>query len=582
MNSIYHIIPMKHVFMLLKVIVVVIFFVFATIGGKAQVSINTTGAAPHASAMLDITATGKGLLIPRMTYAQLPVSPATGLIVYVTDVTPGYYFYDATAWRRIGLTMNDYWLPNGSNIYFNAGRVAVGTTDPENHGFFSKNYVTGKSAVRGADASGSAIYADGMLGVLNYPGALVLPVYAANIGVLGIKPNLGMAGAAVYGWNNDVNSANYAGLFASDGAASTSGYSNYGIYGLATKAYNNYGGYFLTKYETTGSNYGVYSRADSATTNYGIAAISREGSTNYGLYSYTSNGATTNYGLWSYAYNAPNNYGIYSQSVYGTNNYGVYSSANYGTTNYAGYFTGRVSVLGNSTSSATDYTSTVFSAKVMHTTSSDTRAIEGISKPLEGWGIGVYGEAGYIGVRGLSDAGAYTGWGYGVYATASGTSTTGSRVGVSGVANGAGANYAIYGQSYGGTANWAGYFMGSTYVSSDLRIGTTTQATGYSLSVNGKIACTEVLVQNLSSWPDYVFHKDYNLTSLPDLEKQINESNHLPGIPSAKEAEENGVSLGEMQKKLLEKIEELTLHLINQNKQIESMQAEINTLKAGK
>jgi hypothetical protein len=197
MNSIYHIIPMKHVFMLLKVIVVVIFFVFATIGGKAQVSINTTGAAPHASAMLDITATGKGLLIPRMTYAQLPVSPATGLIVYVTDVTPGYYFYDATAWRRIGLTMNDYWLPNGSNIYFNAGRVAVGTTDPENHGFFSKNYVTGKSAVRGADASGSAIYADGMLGVLNYPGALVLPVYAANIGVLGIKPNLGMAGEAV-------------------------------------------------------------------------------------------------------------------------------------------------------------------------------------------------------------------------------------------------------------------------------------------------------------------------------------------------------------------------------------------------
>jgi hypothetical protein len=582
MKSFDHIIPGKHIFMLFNVIIIVILFVFASLSGKAQVSINTTGAAPHASAMLDVTATGKGLLVPRMTYAQLPASPATGLLVYVTDVTPGYYFYDATAWRRIGLTMNDYWLPNGSNIYFNAGRVAVGTTDPENHGFFAKNYVTGKAAVRGADAVGSIIYAEGMLGVLNYPGAITLPVYAANIGVLGIKPAGGENGAAVYGWNNDVNSTNYAGLFASDGAAYTSGYSNYGVYGKATKAYNNYGGFFLTDYKATGINYGIYSRADSAVTNYGIAAIGRAGTTNYGLYGYTYNGTSTNYGVWSYAYNAPNNYGIYSQSVYGTSNYGLYSYANYGTTNYAGYFTGRISVLGNATSAAADYKSTVLYAKVMHTESNDTRAIEGISKPADGWGYGVYGEGGFMGAKGFANSGTYTGWGYGLYGEATGTAATGIRVGVNGLAHGSGINYGIYGTAYSGTANWAGYFDGSTYISTDLRIGTTTQATGYSLSVNGKIACTEVLVQNLASWPDYVFHKDYTLTSLPDLEKQINESRHLPGIPSAKEAEANGVSLGEMQKKLLEKVEELTLYVIRQNKQIESMQAEIDALKAVK
>jgi hypothetical protein len=566
--------------MLYTAIFTAVIFVLLIPGVKAQVSINTTGAAAHSSAMLDVSATGKGLLVPRMTYAQLPVSPATGLLVYVTDVSPGYYFYDATAWRRVGLTLNDYWLPNGSNIYFNAGRAAVGTTDPENHGFYAKNYLTGKSAVRGANSSGTTIYAEGQLGVLNYPGTLTLPVYAANIGVLGIKPNVGMAGAAVYGWNNDVNSANYAGIFASDGAASSSGYSNYGVFGQATRAYNNYGGYFITDFKASGINYGIYARADSALiANYGVAAVSRYGTTNYGIYGYAYTGTSTNYGVWSYAYSAPSNYGVYSQSVYGTNNYGVYSYANYGTTNYAGYFTGRLSVLGNATSAASDYTSTLFSAKVMHTSNSDTRAVEGISHPADGWGIGNYGEGGYIGSYGYANAGAYTSTGYGVYGIASGTATSGARIGVYGVANGSGINYGVYGAAGSGTANWAGYFGGSTYIS-ELRINTTTQATGYSLSVNGKIACTEVLVQNLASWPDYVFSKEYNLTSLPELEKQISEENHLPGIPSAKEAAENGVSLGDMQKKLLEKIEELTLHLIDQNKKIESMQAEIETLKA--
>jgi hypothetical protein len=89
------------------------------------------------------------------------------------------------------------------------------------------------------------------------------------------------------------------------------------------------------------------------------------------------------------------------------------------------------------------------------------------------------------------------------------------------------------------------------------------------------------MVQEPANWPDYVFSKHYKLMSLPELEKYIRENDHLPGIPSAKEAAENGIGLGDMQKKLLEKIEELTLHLILQNEQIESMQSEINALKAG-
>lgn len=66
---------------------------------QAQAALGTT--TPHASAMLDITATGKGLLVPRMTQANRPASPATGLLIYQTDNTPGFYVYNGTAWTAV-------------------------------------------------------------------------------------------------------------------------------------------------------------------------------------------------------------------------------------------------------------------------------------------------------------------------------------------------------------------------------------------------------------------------------------------------------------------------------------------------
>lgn len=110
-------------------------------------------------------------------------------------------------------------------------------------------------------------------------------------------------------------------------------------------------------------------------------------------------------------------------------------------------------------------------------------------------------------------------------------------------------------------------------------IGTSTHATGYALSVNGKAVCTEVLVDEVANWPDYVFGEDYDLMSLSELEQHIKENNHLPGIPSAATVEENGVLLGEMQKKLLEKIEELTLYTIEQNKKLAELQVKYEELE---
>lgn len=94
------------------------------------------------------------------------------------------------------------------------------------------------------------------------------------------------------------------------------------------------------------------------------------------------------------------------------------------------------------------------------------------------------------------------------------------------------------------------------------------------LAVNGLIHAKEVKV-DLIGWPDYVFTAKYELATLEDVEKQIKERGHLLNIPSAEEVEKNGVSLGEMNKKLLEKVEELTLYIIQMNKEIEVLKEKV-------
>lgn len=104
---------------------------------------------------------------------------------------------------------------------------------------------------------------------------------------------------------------------------------------------------------------------------------------------------------------------------------------------------------------------------------------------------------------------------------------------------------------------------------SNVGIGTTTP--NEKLSVNGKIRAKEIKVE-ATGWPDYVFENGYQTQSLTELEQFIKQYKHLPEVPSAKEVEQNGVELGEINKILLKKIEELTLLLIEQNKRIEQLE----------
>ena len=99
------------------------------------------------------------------------------------------------------------------------------------------------------------------------------------------------------------------------------------------------------------------------------------------------------------------------------------------------------------------------------------------------------------------------------------------------------------------------------------------------LTVKGKIHAEEVKIDLSFPAPDYVFTKDYDLLTIEEVQQHITEKGHLPNIPSAKELEANGVELGVMNMKLLEKIEELTLYTIAQEKELKAQQKEIELLK---
>jgi len=96
------------------------------------------------------------------------------------------------------------------------------------------------------------------------------------------------------------------------------------------------------------------------------------------------------------------------------------------------------------------------------------------------------------------------------------------------------------------------------------------------LHVAGTIGAEEVIVS--ATGADYVFQPDYPLSPLNEVATYIEQNHHLPGIPSAKEVRVQGVNLGEMQTKLLAKIEELTLHMIHmdeRNARLEQQNAEL-------
>lgn len=142
-------------------------------------------------------------------------------------------------------------------------------------------------------------------------------------------------------------------------------------------------------------------------------------------------------------------------------------------------------------------------------------------------------------------------------------------------------NYLVFQPSWGNTGIGTYTPNAKLHLNGLMLVGNNSQrtATGYSVSVDGQIMCENLTMQNSTSWPDYVFENDYKLMPLADLEKSIREHKHLPNVPSAAEISKNGINMQVITKAYMEKIEELTLYIIQLKKEVDGLRKEMNEKK---
>lgn len=531
----------------------------------------TTGSAgvgtitPNASAILEMNSTTQGMLAPRMTKTQRDaiVSPANGLLIYQTNSSPGFYFYNG-GWKALTSKGASTTLNNLTTTAINASLnpATTGTLD------------LGSSTTR---------WDEGYINTIRFNDGTSMSTASAGGG--------GLSGTGT---------SNYVTKFT--GASSV---------GNST-IFDNSGNVGLNTTSTIGSASFVAKSLN--TTGYGGMYLDMGGTSDRKpFYGFALSGSAK---AWMY----------YDEA---TSQYRVYNSGD----RFVIDNTGKIGI-GTTAPAYNFHMLTTGTSPIMRIAKSWTGAgttnfnlVEITNDFNFGYGTGLYAYGGHIGVKGSTANGAQTG--YGVYG--SGFGGTGDSYGVYGTASSSGTAYGVFGTTTGGVTQWAGGFDGKVQITNGsdaslsshgyLTIGTISStnviidnneimarnngansplyfnddggdvimcygggnvrigaaavaAPGYLLAVDGKVICEELKVQLSDSWPDYVFADDYHLPSLYEVEKLINEHNHLPGIPSAAEIEKDGIAVGEMQKAMMEKIEELTLYIIELQKQIDTLKSE--------
>lgn len=408
---------------------------------------------PNASAQLDITSSSKGLLLPRLTLTQRNaiVSPATGLLIYQTDNTPGFYYYNGATWIQFSTgSATNYWTANGTHIFSNnTGNVGIGVNPPA-----FKLDIDGRIRIR-----------TGTIGSISTSSGIWMEDYRTG------------TNRVFFGMQDSIHAGFYGG-----GAGDVGWDFNF---------------------NATNGNIGI--GADNPTDKLHIKGATR----------IDPAGAFGGALLKMYAANSFDNSFVYFYP---------------------------------------DFASTSPRAVVGYSGGSDYLLLNcGVGNLfLKDEGLGISNASP------LTKLHITTGQDAGLSAASNGFIMLGTQTGSNIIFD----NNEIMARNNGSTAELTFQNDGGT-----VRIGNVAVPAGYLFAVKGKIISEEVRVQLNGNWPDYVFNKNYKLKPLAEVEQFVNQNSHLPGIPAAAEIEKNGILVGDLQKRMVEKMEELTLYVIQLDKE---------------
>jgi hypothetical protein len=452
------------------------FFVGKTI---AQVGINATNAAPNPAAMLDVSSTTKGILIPRMTTAEKDAIPdkPEGLMVYDTDLKQFSYWTDQSTWQNLSggsSVPSGGWAINGNHLEnTNTGNVGIGVLNP-----------TAKLALFGSAPNGTlAVSGSAHVSHFNYP-------------------IVGLENTYLRGGSNGSH------VLIND----SQGLGNVGI-GTGAPYY---------KLDVAGD--GKFQGANPLSYNNQLDFYSGGG---LSIFDNTYNGILLD--------------GDKAQSVKPKPGFGGGQTVN----------NLKVNPFGGNVGIGTNFTPEY----KLHLWHNDDQLIkiDGENSVVAFHDNQTNAQYGYFRAwteNPFNPAGLY-----------------GLEIGVPPIAGGDPAKHLMFSTNY----NIRMAIMDN----GNIGIGTTNPS--HKLSVNGGIRAKEVRVN--TGWADYVFEPQYKLRPLAQVEQFIKENGHLPEIPAASVIQTEGLDVGALQTKMMAKIEELTLYLIEANKQIELLKNQINIKK---